>query len=191
MLNKKVTEAKFLALNSWIFFGLILTLYPAQILIAEEKFDVEKNAYETYLGCYNQLLWSSEKSCKMDGLSIELIRCTDLARMSLDQSKSSKALRYLAYLQLIDTDGGVKYSNNIVIAKKGHAIKPYLIEASKLAGKTPCLVPGIELLDKAAPNLCNSEKDARREIDEHLSRISKTTPEKKSKHTRPKRPNDK
>lgn len=157
----------------------VLFFFNVQNVIANEKFDDEKYAYETYVGCYNQLSSSSDNSCKTDGLSIDLIRCADLALTALERSKSPIALRYIAYLQLLKTDGGVKYSNNVVAFKKSLAIKPYLIEARKSAGKNSCLVAGIKLDGKPAKNLCSSEEDAKRDIDELLSKISKSALQKK------------
>lgn len=145
-------------------FGLILGVGEAN---AQNRVSTDRLAYESYVGCYNQARWLYDKSDDPTGLLNDLDSCRQLARTMLTISKSAASARYLAYLTLLNTDGGESEQNNEAIAKKGRAIRPYLQEVRKLAGRSPCVASGTEI-QKPAVHLCASDFNAIRTIDLHL-----------------------
>ena len=116
---------------------------------------IERLAYETYVGCYNQFLWHLERDRLSDALRTELDGCRELARRVLVRSADKSSARYLAYFVLLNTDGGESELNSEAIERKRRIIGPFLQEAANLAGQSNCLIPGTRLADPAE-NLCAS-----------------------------------
>lgn len=140
---------------------------------AEQKISPEQYAYETYLSCFNQhwLLYDNDKYSS--DLTLTLFQCADFATYNLERSKSTMALRYLAYLQLLNTDGAAAADQEYTVKRKGLGIKPYLLEVRKRAGDADCIAPGTKLNEKLAPNLCSRKEDQIKWIDGLIETLNK------------------
>lgn len=114
---------------------------------AAERLDLDRLAYDTYVGCQNQYLWHLERDLLTDALRFDLDRCRHLSRSVIRFSKEKGSGRYLAYLLLINTDGGESELNSEAIAERRRDVEPFLQEISKAADGGKCIIPGTRLTD--------------------------------------------
>jgi hypothetical protein len=139
------------------------------------KAPIERQAYETYVGCWNQSLRLERNSPDADSLRNELQGCRQLARRVLAESRSRLSDTYLAHLLLLGTDGGESEQNNEVVARRRATILPALQALEKRTPTEQCLVPGTVLTDPD-PGLCASPDQARGTIDLHLAALRRKRP---------------
>jgi hypothetical protein len=137
------------------------------IVQAQEAVDANRLAYNVFVGCYSQMLWSIGRPGDSSELKLDLEGCRDLAIATLRRSRSPGAARYLAHLTLLGIDGHAAESVDEAIASKGATIKRYLREARKQAGKVPCTLPGTPIA-QPHENLCADAFTATRRIDSYL-----------------------
>lgn len=137
----------------WIAF-FILTLSLSGGLHAQDL-SPEGYAYSTYVRCFNLARRIIELN-QFEELDREAAwSCTDFALEALDRSKSKLAPRYLAYLNLLDTDGSGAEELHAVIAKRKN-MKSNLEEAKKyMANNGSCILPEVSL-SRPAKRLCRS-----------------------------------
>jgi hypothetical protein len=114
---------------------------------AAERADMDRLAYDTYVGCQNQYLWHLERDLLTDALRFDLDRCRHLARSVLRFSKKKGSGRYLAFFLLISTDGGESEQNSEAITERRRDVEPFLQEISKVADGGGCVIPGTRLTD--------------------------------------------
>ena len=130
---------------------MLLLAYPAK---GADDYGIDRLAYEVYVGCYNQYLWTLGKSStEAQALVGELQGCRQLARHVLAASKTREAVRYAAYLLLLGTDGGESEQNNALFDSKRTQGKHYIQEARTLFASGRCIPPHTNV-ENPAPRLC-------------------------------------
>jgi len=143
----------------------LLSAFPTK---AADNYSIDRLAYEVYVGCYNQYLWSlARSSTETQALVSELEGCRQLARHVLAASKTQEAVRYAAYLLLLGTDGGESEQNNELLHSKRTRAKRYIQEVRELLASGRCLPPPTNV-ENPAPRLCADAITVERRIESWL-----------------------